>query len=461
MACQRPNICRLPALVLRQLFAFLDDDSLLMLLSSCHHLLAAVDEDDDEWQDWFKKRFGEDSGTIQWMQWHDRALALASSIEEEVGAAHSSASDNCWIRRCIGRLCLEKNWRNGADSVTEYDVSETAFLSAPEAPKLHIMSSNLWGTLVITNKKHTYYISHQPPHEPLFVAALIGSFLETSYDEITSTSNERYIVMFVSSKDANANVTKQHIVYWRLDNLELIRPYHNLTVVSSTARINDLAGDWLLLQDTPLASKACSAYIVNLTHPIPIVVKTEACWNTYTITETTKDICTIYAGSLAQGPEYGSIIYSWHMLRASLIDVRQFTAQKPISIPLRISKQGEYHSRLLSPNVIMVWHVPSHGADEEEERAYSSYSNRSSPYHARHASRFTALSNSFFVHDVNTNTLHYSGTFSGHTPVVSFHKQRIIMLNGLTLKLIDLSTKQTLFESTIASGLIHVGFVLD
>ncbi|KAI9599524.1 hypothetical protein BDF19DRAFT_419080 [Syncephalis fuscata] len=66
----------------------------------------------------------------------------------------------------------------------------------------------------------------------------------------------------------------------------------------------------------------------------------------------------------------------------------------------------------------------------------------------------------FFIHDIYSTEVHYSGTFVNELPAVSIKKHRIIILNGTNLKLVDMGSKQTVFSTTVARDLVHVGFTL-
>ncbi|KAI8056835.1 hypothetical protein BDF22DRAFT_668181 [Syncephalis plumigaleata] len=271
-------------------------------------------------------------------------------------------------------------------------------------------------------------------------------------------------------KNAKFGEKHQNIFYWKVDELtsEQQAPY-TINHLDMTVQLNSLHGDWLLLQAPPPIHRTHSAYIVNLAHSTPIPVKTAPSWNTYTIVETNKRQCTIYTGCLHQHSQSDSTLYSWDILRASLIDVRSSSVRGYISLPLRVDKQGERHSRLLTSDIAMVWQAPQKNvkkqtSDAQTWRELCQQRQSSSVFDGNRRNNSVTsvkVENIFFIHNINTSSIYYSGKFIGDTPNVSFCKKQIIILNGSNLKLVNLTSKQTVFETTVANSLIHLGFVLD
>ncbi|KAI8051629.1 hypothetical protein BDF22DRAFT_691542 [Syncephalis plumigaleata] len=463
MVCQSLNICKLPIIVLWRVFAFLDDDSLLIFLSSCYHILDAADKDDSTWESWFRRRFGDNIDTKTWIKWHDQK--------------HGNYR---WIRHCIGRLCLEKNWRTGACSSKLFNV-KGAYYFGENQPSPQIIFSNIWGTLIVIANKHFHYFSHGSEHRSLTLKYPSMYTLHDGGDDnigngkqiesITGLSNERFIVIAMSFKNAETTADRQKIFYWRVNELESKQEPYIIHHLDTVVQLKSLQDDWLLLQETLKADQAHSAYIVNLAHVIPIPVKTAAQWNTYTIVDTTESQCIIYAGLLNTSTQHDSALYSWDKLCASLIDVRPSPGQQQqrILVSLRVDKQGERQSKLLTSNIVMVWQATQKDTSKQASVVQTTYDpwpqhQSSSAFggNRRNTSVTSAkFENMFFIHNINDSTLYYSGEFLGHTPTVSFHNKQIIILNGSNLKLVNLTLKQTVFETTVANGLVHLGFVLD
>jgi hypothetical protein len=67
----------------------------------------------------------------------------------------------------------------------------------------------------------------------------------------------------------------------------------------------------------------------------------------------------------------------------------------------------------------------------------------------------------FIINNVDSDSIHYSGTFTDHLPDVSVHQNRIVILNNNNLKLIDIGSKDVIFNTMLIPDLIHVDSVLN
>ncbi|KAI9596640.1 hypothetical protein BDF19DRAFT_412715 [Syncephalis fuscata] len=464
MACQRPAVCNLPVIVLWRLFAFLDDDSLLTFLSSCYHIFDVADEDDTEWQRWFMKRFSDSIETSTWRHWHIHMLDKTHLLFGKNRDNRQQSNGSHWLQHCIARLCLERNWRQGITSLQEFTIPNTSFSDTSTLPTTRIVTTSVWGTLLLTNNGHLYYVTHELKPKLTYLYDLSNDCPSASYSFVSGISNKHYIVAVGPLGRNNTEFNdenQQWLYYWNTDKLES-QPPRKLEYLDKIIKIESLNGHWLLLREPILSDENHAACIVNLAHPMPIPVRTATHWNTYSIVESADNTCTIYAGALNTNTQLDSTLYSWDLLQSSLIDVRTVASQQRIIVPLRVSKLGERRCRLLNDNVIMVWQIPVKSPPSSQSTLVESSRRNSTEFNTprnthtfANASSATPAcqSNIFFIHDVKSS-------FLGQVPIVSLQKKRIIILNESSLELVDMATRQTIFETTVAKNLIHLGFVL-
>ncbi|KAI8053739.1 hypothetical protein BDF22DRAFT_680991 [Syncephalis plumigaleata] len=449
MTSLRADISKLPVHVLWRLFTFLDDASLLIFLSTCHHMLDITDENDSIGENWFKNRFGQDTDIKDWIDWHTQMLKEETAASnEKSNIIDYACNKQRWITHCIGRLRLEKNWQDGKYSLTSLTVPKVESASSTTSGS-RIIFSNIWGTLAIIANTHFHYISHGHELKSFPLGNLVDNSSIDQIKSISGLSSNDFLVISILYKHEEFKDDSQKILYWRVNELEAMQKPCTVTPLKVAVQLNCLHDRWLLLQQSFTVDNARSSFIIDLMQSTPLAIDTPASWHTYAIVNTFEHLCTIYASrfnvKVDEEPQFTE--YSWNLLSAGSIDVRPLSSgKKTITLNLLINTQKEHRAKLLSSDTMMVWQdLP------EEARLYPS--NQSTP--PDQSKRV------FFIHNINSTEVYYSGSFVGHTPTVSLHNKQIIMLNKSNLKLMNLSTKETIFETTVASSLTHLGFMLD
>jgi hypothetical protein len=398
-------------------------------------------------------RFGGDTETKDWLTWHTQVLKQeAVSAGKDGNTSSTRDSGNQWIKHCIDRLRLEKNWRDGKCSLTSLNLPKID-LQVPISPNPHIIFSNLWGTLVIIANSYFYYCLHGPKPKLHPLKNLVDDGSTDRIKSVTGLSNEDFLVVSILYNDDNFGKDSQKIFYWRVNKLEASQEPCILTHLDVAVQLNCLKGGWLLLQQSSNTDNPHSAYIMNLMLRIPIITKISANWCIYTIVNSTKNNCALYAGLFTEDRRLKVKMYSWDLLNASWIDVHSLSIHKRITAPTYTYTQGIYQSKLLCSDIAMIWKKLQ---KDIELYSYEQVTRR----RVRLSTQPVNTESVFFIHNIHNTTVYYSGSFVGYIPAISIHNKQIIILNGTNLKLINLFTKQVIFDATVAGSLTHLGFVL-
>ncbi|KAI9597099.1 hypothetical protein BDF19DRAFT_435832 [Syncephalis fuscata] len=461
--------CCLPAKILWKVAFYLDDESLLPFLTAFYNIFSAAEEKDIDWKRWFYSRFYNGTETRDWIEWHNNVLEKKKKNVSDYSIANLQNNSN-WLKHYIAQFSLAKNWQYGISNCTTLSILDASGYDDLQITT-RILDSNIWGTLILTNTNTLYFAAHWPTPKLLLISDLSANFSQQTHSLIKGMLNRKFIVITGPGRSASSNntdVAKDFMFYWDFTQPSQIEKKELLYNQGAT-EIVDLHDQWLLLKEPVVSTESYSINVLNLEQNIPIPVKTEAAWNTYSIINTTKTTCQVYAGTLCVGTQFGSASHSWDILQSSILDVRTINEQRHVSIPLETSKYSARQSRFLTESFIMVWQVAlSMKTNHTENNALLNTTNNSNASGIRkfsfgqsNKSHSAKQKNVFFIHDIYSSYVHYSGTFSNELPTVSIRNNCIVTLDDTNLTLINMETKQTIFNTRVASALIHTGYVLN
>ncbi|KAI9599523.1 hypothetical protein BDF19DRAFT_419079 [Syncephalis fuscata] len=255
--------------------------------------------------------------------------------QEKSASAHNTDNvqndyqhNSNWLRHCIAQFDLAKNWQHGIDACNMLNISENSSIEDNTQTASRILASNVWGTLILTEANILYFAAHWPKPKLTFIANVSGSFSDQSYNLIKGVLNKRFIVLAGPGRPANnSGVANGCVLYWDQTQPRPIESKQLLYNHGAT-EIVDLRDQWLLLKKPTVSTESYSINILNLQQRVPIPVKSEAHWNTYSIFGTSNTTCKVYAGALNTNTQHQFASHSWDMLQSGVLDLRTVDEQR-------------------------------------------------------------------------------------------------------------------------------------